>query len=197
MKRFFLTFLSLLVAVTLDLMVGVRGSWAASGDADGTYTVTMTKVEISTDGTNFITVFEGSSSINIASATAGAQVGSLVSGTAVPPGTYTTVRVTLGTNLLIKGFITISGSTYFTNGGTDGNGFTVNSGVVDTPGSGYAISTFTIPSANRLNSFSTSFTVKENGSASTVSISFNTAGVITNSGGTPTIGPPSVSVSIG
>ncbi|MBI3333442.1 MAG: hypothetical protein HYZ93_05075 [Candidatus Omnitrophica bacterium] len=188
--------LSALAALIL-LGWGAGVSLAGSGDADGTYTVTVTKVELSTDGSNFITAFSGSSAINIASATAGAQAAGLVSGAAIPPGNYSTIRVTLGSTLLIKGFITISGNANYTNGGTDSNGFAVNIGDANPPSSGYTISTFTIPAANRVNTFTPpSFTVKEGSAATTCSITFNTAGVITNSGGTPTIGPPDVSVSV-
>jgi len=180
----------------LGLIVGVGGAEAASGDADGTYTVTVTKIEMSKDaGATFSTVFSGSTSINIASVTAGATAAGLVSGAALAPGTYTVVRTTIGSTMQIKGYITITGSTWYTNGGTGSDGFTVNPGVVDTPGSSYAISTFTIPPANLTSSQSGfSIVVTSGGASPTVRVAFDTSGVITNSGGTPTIGPPTVTI---
>lgn len=180
----------------LGLVVGVGGAEAASGDADGTYTVTVTKIEMSRDGgTTFATVFSGSTAINIASVTAGATAAGLVSGAALAPGTYTVVRTTIGSTLLIKGYLNISGSTWYTNGGSDSNGFTVNAGVTSTPGSSYAISTFTIPPANLTSSQTgLSMVVTSGGAAPTCRVAFDTSGVITNSGGTPTIGAPGVTI---
>ena len=180
----------------LGLVVGVGGAEAASGDADGTYTVTVTKIEMSRDGgATFSTVFSGSTAINIASVTAGATAAGLVSGVALAPGTYTVVRTTIGSTLQIKGYLNISGSTWYTNGGTDGSAFTVNAGVTNTPGATYATSSFTIPSANLTNSQTgLSIVVTSGGAGPTVRVAFNTSGVITNSGGTPTIGAPGVTI---
>lgn len=180
----------------LGLVVGSGVAEAASGDADGTYTVTVTKIEMSRDGgTTFATVFSGSTAINIASVNAGAIAAGLVSGVALAPGTYTVVRTTIGSTLQIKGYLNISGSTWYTNGGSDANGFTVNSGVVSTPGASYAISTFTIPASNLTSSQTgLSMVVTSGGAAPTARVAFDTSGVITNSGGTPTIGPPSVTM---
>lgn len=176
------------------LIAGLETAEAASGDADGTYAVTVTKVEVSKDsGVTYTTMFSGSQAINIASASAGATAASLANGASLTPGTYTIVRVTIGSTMTIKGYLNISGSTWFTNGGTDGDAFTVNGGVTSTPGSTYAISTFTIPSANRTNTTSgLSITVAGDGSAPTVNVAFDTSGVISNSGGSPTIGAPTV-----
>ncbi|GEM_PF-6525094 len=180
----------------LCLVVGVGNAEAASGDADGTYTVTITKVEVSKDGgATFSTIFSGSSSINIASASAGAAVAGLANGVALAPGTYTAVRTTIGSTLQVKGYLNILGSTWYTNGGTDANGFTVNFGVTNTPGATYATSSFTIPSAN-LTSTQTglSIVVTSGGGGPTVRVAFDTSSVISNSGGIPTIGAPGVAV---
>ena len=178
------------------LASGLGLAEAASGDADGTYTVTVTKVEVSTNsGSTYTAVFSGSQAINIASATAGATAAGLVSGATLPPGTYNAVRATIGATLQLKGYLNISGSTWFTNGGADSNGFSVNAGVINTPGSTYAISTFTIPAANRTNTTSgMSMTVTESGAGPTCSIAFDTSGVITNNSGTPTIGAPTITI---
>ena len=180
----------------LGLIVGVESAEAASGDADGTYTVTITKTEVSRDGgSTYATVFSGSTAVNIASASAGAAVAGLANGAALAPGTYTSVRNTIGATMQTKGYINISGSTWYTNGGTVTNGFSVNAGVTNSPGSDYAISTFTIPAANRT-STQTGFSivVTSGGSPPAVRIAFDTSGVITNSSGTPTIGAPSVTI---
>ncbi len=166
---------------------------AASGDADGTYTVTVTKIELSTDGTNFITVFDGSSAINIASVTAGAQAAGLVSGAAVPPGTYTTVRTTIGANLLIKGYINIGGTTFYTNNDSDGFGSAAGNDNQNQPD--YAISTFAVPAANRTSSQSFTITVPKGGPPPTMRVAFDTSGTLINAGGNPSLGPPSITTS--
>ncbi len=185
-----------LAGLSAWLLVVAGSACAASSDADGTYTVTMTKIEISTDGSAFVTVFSGSSAVNIASASAGATVAGLVSGASVPPGTYNTVRVTLGANLLVKGYRNISSRTYYTQGGTDTNGFTSVAGDDQASSqSNYTISTFTIPAGNRLNTLTIpSFTVKEGGAPNTVNVSFDTSGVITEVNSAPSVGAPTVSV---
>lgn len=169
---------------------------AASGDADGTYTVTVKQVEVSTDGTNFVTVFSGSSDINISAVDAGAQAATLVSGTSVPPGTYTTVRVTIGATLSVKGYINIAGRTHYTDGGTDGGAFSNVAGTdQQNAQADYAISTFTIPAANRVTSQAVTFNVVKGGPASRVTVTFDTSGVITNNGGQPSLGAPTVTMS--
>lgn len=180
----------------LSLIVGPMVSYAASGDAAGTYTVTVTKVEISNDGgTTYTTLFDGSTNINIASASAGAVAAGLVSGVALVPGVYNRVRVTIGANLLLKGYVNNGTTTIYTNGGTDTNGFANNNGggADSPPNSGYDISTFTIPAGSRTNTFTVDINITPGGK--TVSISFDTSGVITQSGGTPSVSAPTVSIS--
>ena len=171
-------------------LLGAGGAWAASGNADGTYTVTVTKIEASTDGTTFVTLFEGSQAVNIASADAGATAAGLVSGVRPPDGTYTTIRTTIGANLLLKGYVNNGSTTIF----TDGTSFSTKSAAANTPGSTYAITTFTIPPANRTNT-DTSVSIPVSGDAAhTVTIKFDTSGVITQFGGTPSVAPPIVTV---
>ncbi|OGX40613.1 MAG: hypothetical protein A3C53_06460 [Omnitrophica WOR_2 bacterium RIFCSPHIGHO2_02_FULL_68_15] len=176
------------------LLSGAAAAEAASGDADGTYTVTVTKIEASKDaGVTYVTLFSGSQAINIASATAGATAASLVSGAALAPGTYTAIRTTMGATLSVKGYVNIGGSTYYTDGGSDSGAFTANAGVIDTPGGDYAISTFTIPENFRTNTdTSVSITVQASGTGPTCNIAFDTSSVITNSGGLPSVGGPTV-----
>ncbi len=52
--------LVVLVGSGLLGLLGGPHAMAGSSDADGTYTVAVTMVELSTDGVTFITVFEGS-----------------------------------------------------------------------------------------------------------------------------------------
>ena len=170
---------------------------AASGDADGTYTVTITKIEMSSNGgSSYMTLFSGSSDINIASASAGAVAAGLVSGADVPPGAYNRIRVTLSSILRLKGFVnnTGAGTTLYSNGGTDGTGFSGAVGLNNTTASDYTTSTFTIPSESRVPEFSVSIAIPSGGATGTVRISFDTSGVITQSGGTPSVRAPSVSV---
>jgi hypothetical protein len=177
---------------------GSADAAGTSGSADGTYTVTVTRVEMSQDGTNFTTVFNGSKAINIAGVNAGALAAGLVSGVSVAPGTYTTVRVTIGATLLAKGHVNISGRTFYTNGGTDTNAFSnVAGNDQEDSQSNYAIATFTIPADNRTSSQSVSFTINPTGSPPTVSVAFDTGSVFTNNNGSPSLGPPSVTMSAG
>jgi hypothetical protein len=160
---------------------------AASGDADGTYTVTITKVELSKDGgTTYTTVFSGSQAINIASANAGAVAAGLASGVELDVGTYTVCRVTLDSALVVKGYITVGGTTFY----TDGTSFTGVAG--SNPGAGYATSTFTIDPTNRTQTYTSLSMVVQPGSSPKVTIKFNTAGVVIAD---PSIGPPSVEFS--
>jgi hypothetical protein len=180
--------------VVVSLNVGVGSLWAASGDADGTYTVTVTKVEASQDGSTFTTLFEGSQDINIAAVGAGAVAAGLVSGASVGTGTYTTVRVTIGSTLRVKGFVNNSAGTFtfYTNGGTDGGAFSTNIGAPNTPGGDYAIATFTVDAANRTNTTTGLSIVVAPGAGPTVTVKFDTSGVIVN---TPSIRPPTVTIS--
>lgn len=180
------------IAAAMLILLWAAGAEAASGDADGTYTVTITKIEVSPDnGSTYFTVFSGSTAINIASANAGAVAAGLVSGAGVPPGTYNLVRTTLGDSLLIKGYVNNGATTFYTN--NDADGFGLNGGAADTPGGDYATSTLTIPTANRTSTLTTNFTCT-GGATPKIKISFNTSGVLAISGGLPTINAPSVTV---
>lgn len=185
----------LAVGMAVVVLSGAGDACAVSGDAAGTYTVTVTKIEASKDaGATYVTLFSGSQAINIAAANAGATAASLVSGVALAPGTYTVIRTTLGATLSVKGYINISGSTWYTDGGADTGAFSSNAGN-DTPGSDYVISTFTIPAEFRTNTdTSVSITVREGGAGPTTNIAFDTSNVITNNGGSPSVGGPTVTV---
>lgn len=168
---------------------------AASGDADGTYTVTITLIEVSTDGgATYTTLFSGSQAVNIASADAGATVAGLASGVDLAAGTYDTVRVILGESLLLKGYVNNGTTTIYTNNDADGFGNNGGGGA-DTPGSDYAASTFTIPQASRTQTFTGLSLPVSKENPRTVVVSFNTAGVITQAGGIPSVGAPSVTIS--
>lgn len=163
---------------------GIGLAEAGSGDADGTYTVTVTKLEMSKDnGTTYTTLFSGSQAINIASASAGAVAAGLASGVVLDAGTYTLCRVTLGSSLIVKGYVTVAGTTFYTDGAT----FTGVAG--NSPGAGYTESTFTI--SNPVQSYTVSIVMQPGGS-STTTVKFNTAGVVIAG---PSIGAPSVEIS--
>lgn len=171
-------------------------AWAASGDADGTYTVTVTKIELSQDnGGTYFTVFEGSQAINIAASNAGAVAAGLVSGTGVPPGTYNLIRTTLGDTLSIKGYVNDGATTFYTN--NDADGFGLNGAAADTPGADYTTSGITIPAANRTSTLAVSLNILGGASSKTVKISFDTSGVLTVTGGAPSLNAPSISVTTG
>ncbi len=168
---------------------------AASTDADGTYTVTVTLVEASTNGgTTYITLFSGSQAINIAAVNAGALAAGLVSGVDIPVGTYNRIRVTIGATLLAKGYVNSAGSTFYTNGGSNGSGTSSIAGSDNTTSSTYAASTYAIPSGDRVSTFTVSILVQQ-GTAATTRVTFNTAGVFSLNGTVVVPGAPSVSVS--
>ena len=175
--------------------VGTRGVEAASGDADGTYTVTITKIEASKDGgTTYMTIFSGSQDINIASVSAGAVAAGLASGASLDVGTYNIIRVTIGATLRAKGYVNNAGNTVYTNGGTDGSASSTNGGVLNTPGADYAVSTYTIPAANRTNTTSGLSIVVQVGKSPTCTVKFDTSGVLSVVGGGLIPGAPSVTI---
>ncbi len=177
------------------LLIWAAPAQAASGDADGTYTVTITRLEASTNGgTTYTTIFSGSQAVNIASVSAGATVAGLASGVSLEAGTYNTIRVTLDSSLLLRGYVNNGGTTIFTNGGTDGAGFSTNTNAANTPGSTYAISTFTIPEASRTATITGLSITLVKDANTTVTVKFDTSGVLTQTGGVPSVGAPSVSV---
>ena len=182
------------VWAVLFVLIGGALAEAASGDADGTYTVTVTQIEISRDsGSTYTTIFSGSQAINIAAANAGAAAAGLVSGVDLPDGTYDVVRTTLGANLLVKGYVNSGSDTIYTDNSSD-NGSGTNSGQTNTPGSDYAVSTFTIPAANRTNTITGLSIAVQKDIKRTVRIVFNTSGVLTQISGSLVPGAPSVSI---
>ena len=182
--------------MALSLFLGVPGqARAATGDADGTFTVTVTLVEISKDGgATYTTLFSGSKEINIASANAGAVAAGLASGVALTPGTHNRVRVTIGSTLQIKGFVNNGAGTGTLYTNNDADGFDLNASAINTPGSDYAISTLAIPAENRVDTVTVSIVVPAEGSPPTVRINFDTQGVLSASGNNPSINDPAVTV---
>lgn len=183
------------VAVTaaFAFLLAARGVDAASGDADGTYTVTVTKVEASKDGgTTYTTIFEGSQAINIASVNAGAVAAGLASGVTLDVGTYNVVRVTIGDTLVAKGYVNDGGHTYYTDNSADGSGR--NDNVLNTPGGDYTTSSYTIPQANRTNTTTGLSIQVQAGVSPTVRVSFDTSGVLSVTGGAIVPGAPAVSI---
>ena len=176
----------------VGLVLGAVGVQAASTDADGTYTVTVTKVEVSKDGgTTYTTLFDGSQAINIAAVDAGAVAAGLASGAALEAGIYNTVRVTIGATLLAKGYVNSGGDTVYTNG----SGSATNSGATSTPGAGYAASTYTIPEANRIETTTGLSIPVEPGKGPTVTVKFDTSGVLSQISGAIIPGEPLVTIS--
>lgn len=167
--------------------------FAASTDADGTYTVTVTKVEASLDGgTTYTTLFSGSQLINIASVTAGATAAGLVNGVDFPVGTCNRVRVTIGDTLLAKGWVNSGGSTFYTSGGVNGTSTIAgndNTGAV----SNYTASTYTIPEANRVSVKTVSIPIVK-GTATSIQVKFDTSGVLSYNGVVVIPGEPLVTI---
>ena len=167
-------------AAALGLCCGVGRAEAASGDAAGTYTVTITKVEVSKDsGTTYTTIFEGSQAINIAAANAGAVAAGLANGVTLEAGVYDRVRVTLAATMQVKGFVNSGANTLYTDGDTeDGMGASTSSNPgTSSPGASYAASTYTIPEPSRTNIKTASITV-EASKPTIVDIAFDTSGTL-------------------
>ena len=81
------------------------------------YKILLKKFEISTDGSNWVTVGEGDVWLDLASAAANSTIlANYASNAHIPPGTYRYYRLTHGTYYTIKGYVTdpISGVTYYT-----------------------------------------------------------------------------------
>ncbi len=85
---------------------------AGSGVA-GTYTITMKKLEISIDGTAWITLGENTQNFNIASASVGSSLGTYVNNNNVPGGTYTKIRMTISRTIVFKGRSGLQGGFYY------------------------------------------------------------------------------------
>ena len=147
MKRLFISLFALMV------LLGTAGtSYAGPGDpnnffgtSNAIYKVTISKIEISQDKTNWVTLGEGSQVFNIASLTVGSDFLNYVSNKSIPTGTYKYVRVTISRTMYIKGSGTFGGNTYYTTAGTissDGGSL----GIASTNSADYATATIVIPS---------------------------------------------------
>lgn len=118
------------------------------GNADGTYIVTISKIEISQNNSTWITLGEGAQVFNIASLTVGTDFSNYVSNTSITAGTYKYVRVTVSRTIQIKGSGTNSGNVYYTTAATvslGGGSLGVASAANDN--TNYATSTIVIPSS--------------------------------------------------
>ena len=184
----------------LAWLAALPGAEAGTTDADGTYTVTITRIELSKDsGATYTTVFSGSQAVNIASASAGATVAGLASGVELDPGSYDRSRVTLDATLLVRGYVNSGSTTFYTDGGTEtglGESTSQIAGLNNTTAADYAISTYTIPVTDRTQivTFTTPVAVTKD-NPKTVIVTFNTAGVLSLNGTVVVPGAPSVSVS--
>lgn len=179
--------------LALLILAWCEPAFAASTDADGTYTVTVTLVEASIDGgANYITLFSGSQAINIAAANAGATAAGLVSGVDFPVGTCDRVRVTIGDTLLAKGYVNSGGSTFYTSGGVNGTSNVAgndNTGAV----SNYTASTYTIPVGNRVNTNTVSIPIEKD-KGTKIQVKFDTSGVLSYNGVVVIPGAPLVTI---
>lgn len=184
-----------LMGSIVGITSGVPVSFAASGDADGTFTIDMTKIEISSDsGATYTTIFEGNTSVNIASGSAGAAIASLIQDVTLKNGLYDCVRATIGSTLLFKGYVNDPDAvtTIYTDGDSDDDAFTGIAGL-DGPGGDYAVSAFTIDAAQRIQvTCSLSIEIAGGASPPTVVVNIDANGVLTQSGGVPSIGNPNV-----
>ncbi|MCM8800124.1 MAG: DUF4382 domain-containing protein [Candidatus Omnitrophica bacterium] len=112
LKIFFIVFTT--AVISNSLAYATPGQPETFKGSCTTYRVTVKKVEISTDKQNWVVLGEGEQEFDIASAGVGEQVGSYVSATSIPAGTYRYVRVTLSRDMYVEGSATSSGTTYYT-----------------------------------------------------------------------------------
>jgi len=94
---------------------------SAGGELGGQYTVTLKKIEFSTDGVNFITIGESSgTSFNIAGMNANSDFQSFISNKKIPAGTYNYIRITMSRIISFKGRTTdkVNGNYYYTSQAT-------------------------------------------------------------------------------
>jgi len=97
--------------------------YAADGKGEATeYTITMKKVELCEDAACTVSTTVGETDLlaNIASATAGADVGSYAATTGLPIGTtFTHLRVTISRTFTVTGSVVLAGNDCFTDGQAD------------------------------------------------------------------------------
>ena len=95
-----------------------QGKYLVSGaGGQKEYKILLKKFEISTDGSNWVTVGEGDVWLDLASTAANSTIlANYASNAHIPPGTYRYYRLTHGTYYTIKGYVTdpISRVTYYT-----------------------------------------------------------------------------------
>ena len=168
-------------------------SQAASGDPDGVYGVIITKIELSKDsGKSYLTCFEGYSDVNLIAASAGRSITRLIFSAPLAQGVYNRTRVTLGQKLYLQGYVNDGNTTIFTNGDNEGKGYELNAASADTPGSTYSVSAFTIPEDQR--SYEYMINISVGAKPPALHAAFDLSGVITQAGGIPSVGIPSVTV---
>ena len=76
------------------------------------FKVTVTKVELY-NGTSFVTIFSGTSQLDMVAAAGGAAFPG-ISSLSLPAGTYTQIRVTYSNSFPMKGSLASGGTTYYT-----------------------------------------------------------------------------------
>ena len=145
MKKIFLIF-----ALTILFF---NNSYAATGEGVASeYIVTMKKVELCEDSAcaTSTTVGDSSKPVNIASVSAGADIGSYAPTTGLPLGTtFSHLRVTVSRTFTVTGSVTAGSTDCVTDGGTDstathlldaGTGTAVSTTMYLSDADGYAVS---------------------------------------------------------
>jgi hypothetical protein len=149
--------------------IGTR-AWA-DGPAS-IYEVRIGKFELY-NGTSWITVFEGTSSvIDIASVNSGQMAGQFMSGMSVPDGTYTQSRVTPSQTFKIKGN---DGSNRYTTG-VDGTGCTYSNAASNEASCEFTVSQAITPDTT---TFSTPIVMSGGVPSHKVRVSFDVSQAIT------------------
>ena len=181
----------------VGLLLGLpRVAAAATGDGGGqVYKVTITTIEISDDGgSTFTTIFSGSQEIDVAAVDAGAIAAGLVSGVDLADGTYNAIRATVADTIQVKGYVNISGTTHYTDGGTDAAAFSQAAGNDNPPSdSTFAESTFGLGGPQSQTTTGLSIVMSPETSP-VVTVAFNTADVVFNDGGNPSVRAPTVTI---
>jgi hypothetical protein len=113
------------VGVVLFFIVSLVGFvYAKPGDPGNfygnceIYKVNVSKLEISQDNINWLTLGEGVQEFDIVSDSASQKVAAYINGKSLLPGTYKYLRVTLSRAVGVKGKATSYGKTYYTTSST-------------------------------------------------------------------------------
>lgn len=103
-----MVFLSIFGLLLLLSGSAVATETSVPADPGMEYTVILKKIEIFNDKTGlWVTACDTSSSFDVGSAQTGAEIANLITGLAMPDGSYSRIRITIGNRFRIKAFVMV------------------------------------------------------------------------------------------